>query len=54
MKKKGKRAQKNEEGLEEELDEKDDILPEPQSQVMCCNFILKIWPDVPHRMRLSF
>ena len=33
MKKKGKRTQKNGEGLQEELDEKDEILPEPQSQV---------------------
>ena len=33
MKKKGKRTQKNEEGLQEDLDEKDEILPEPQSQV---------------------
>ena len=34
MKKKGKRTQKNEEGLQEDLDEKDEILPEPQSQVI--------------------
>ena len=33
MKKKGKRTQKNEEGLQEELDEKDEILPQPRSQV---------------------
>ena len=33
MKKTGKRTQKNEEGLQKELDEKDEILPQPQSQV---------------------
>ena len=32
--KKGKRTQKNEEGLQEDLDEKDEILSEPQGQVI--------------------